>query len=119
MLANIWGGEVPSLRGTPFEVVSVLRKWGKAHPQTVEAMRAALGDAMAYLHAHPDEVVKLAHELQPKIALDIQQAAIGKGEGYPTDTEITAKQFKAMQDFAKFSGAKTGSVTYQQAVWQH
>jgi len=119
MIANIWGGEVPMLRGTPFEVMSVERKWGKAHPQTVEAVRAALQDAMTFLHAHPEEVVKLAHELQPKIAVDVQTAAIGDGAGYPTNTEITGEQFNAMQHFAGFSGAKTQSVTYQQAVWQH
>ena len=119
MIADIWGGEVPSLRGTPFEVMSVERKWGKAHPQIVEAMRDALRDSMAFLHAHPAEVVKLAHELQPKISEAIQKAAIGTGAGYPTNAEITAEQFKAMQSFAGFSGAKTASVTYQQAVWQH
>jgi NitT/TauT family transport system substrate-binding protein len=118
MIADIWGGEVPALRGTPFEIMSVERKWGKAHPQTVAAVRAALGDAMAFLQTHPDEVVKLAHELQPKISEAIQKAAIGTGAGYPTNTEITPEQFKAMQSFAGFSGAKTQSVTYDQAVWK-
>lgn len=119
MVANIWGGEVPALRGTPFEVMSVERKWGEAHPQIVKAMQEALADAMAFLHAHPAEAVKIAHELEPKIARDIQAAAIGKGEGYPTNTSITEAQFKAMQSFAKYSGAKTASVTYKEAVWQH
>jgi len=119
MIADIWGGEVPSLRGTPFEVMSVERKWGEAHPQIVAAVRAALGDAMAYLHAHPAEVVQLAHELQPKISVAVQTAAIGTGAGYPTTPEVTPEQFQAMQTFAGFSGAKTGTVTYAQAVWAH
>ena len=118
MIANIWGGEVPSLRDTPFEVMSVERKWGKAHPQIVEAVRAALGDAMNFLHAHPAAVVALAHKLQPKISVVIQTAAIGTGAGFPTNTAITPRQFKAMQSFAGFSGAKTASVTYEQAVWK-
>ena len=118
MIANIWGGEVPSLRGTPFEVMSVQRKWSKAHSQIVEAMRAALGDSMAFVRAHPAEVVKLAHEFQPKISVAVQTAAIGTGAGYPTDTTITPQQFKAMQDFAGFSGAKTASVTYEQVIWK-
>ena len=119
MVADIWGGQVPSLRGTPFEVMSVERKWGEAHPQVVAAVRAALGDAMTYLHAHPAEVVKLAHKLQPKISLAVQRAGIGTGAGFPTSPAITPEQFKAMQDFAKLSGAKTGLVTYAQAVWNH
>ncbi|HVC59431.1 MAG TPA: ABC transporter substrate-binding protein [Acetobacteraceae bacterium] len=117
MIADIWGGEVPSLRSTPFEVMSVERKWGKAHKATVEAVRAALGDAMTFLHAHPAKVVELAHELQPKISVAVQTAAIGTGAGYPTTTALTPEQFKAMQSFAGFSGAKTATVTYAQAVW--
>jgi ABC-type nitrate/sulfonate/bicarbonate transport system substrate-binding protein len=117
MIANIWGGEVPSLRGTPFELMSVSDKWGTEHAATVEAMRAALQDAMNFLHANREAAAELAHEWQSKIPLPVQVAAIGDGAGYPTSTEITAPQFAAMQSFAKLSGAKTASVTYNAAVW--
>lgn len=119
MIANVWGGEVPGLRGTPFEVMSVNRKWAATHTQTVTEMRAALQDAMNFLHAHPGEAAKLAHELQPLVPAAVQVAAVGNGAGFPTTTAITPKQFGAMQSFAKLSGAKTASVSYHQAIWSY
>ncbi len=119
MIANIWGGEVPNLRGTPFEVMSVNQKWAATHTQTVAAVQAALQEAMTYLHAHPAAAAKLAHELQPYVPAEVQTAAVGTGAGFPTGTTITQPQFAAMQSFAKLSGAKTAAVTYQQAVWSH
>jgi ABC-type nitrate/sulfonate/bicarbonate transport system substrate-binding protein len=117
MIANIWGGEVPNLRGTPFELMSVTDAWGKAHPAAVEAMRAAIQDAMHFPPRDTAAAAALAFKRQPKIPLAIQTAAIGDGAGYPTTNTITEAQFAAMQDFAKLSGAKTASVMYAQAVW--
>lgn len=117
MIANIWAGEVPSLRGTPFEVMAVARKWGRAHAETVKGVRAALKEAMDYLHQDPAGAAKLAHEWQPNIPLPVQTEAIGTGAGFPTSTTITEAEFKAMQSFAKLSGAKTASVTYSEAIW--
>ena len=119
MIANIWGGEVPNLRGTPFEVMSVNQKWAATHTQTVAAVQAALQEAMTYLHAHPAAAAKLAHELQPYVPAEVQTAAVGTGAGFPTGTTITQPQVAAMQSFARLSGAKTAAVTYQQAVWSH
>ncbi len=117
MIANVWGGEVPSVRGTPFELMSVAEKWGRAHAATVAAMQAALQDAMDYLHANLAGAAGLAHEWQPNIPLAVQIAAVGNGGGYPTGTAITAEQFAAMQSFARLSGAKTAAVTYDASVW--
>jgi NitT/TauT family transport system substrate-binding protein len=117
MIANVWGGEVPSVRGTPFELMSVKEQWGKAHPATVAAMQAALQDAMNYLHSNLAGAAALAHDWQPNIPIAIQKAAIGNGGGYPASTAITEAQFAAMQNFAKLSGAKTASVTYAASVW--
>jgi sulfonate transport system substrate-binding protein len=119
MIANIWGGEVPQLRGTPFEVMAVNQEWAAAHVQTVLAVQAALQEAMDYLHAHLAASAALAHELQPYVAADVQTAAVGNGAGFPTGTGITRPQFAAMQSFAKLSGAHTAAVTYAQAVWSH
>ncbi|MGH7066202.1 MAG: ABC transporter substrate-binding protein [Acetobacteraceae bacterium] len=117
MIANIWGGEVPSLRGTPFEVMAVRRKWGQAHAKTVAGVRAALQEAMDYLHKDPAGAAKFAHDWQPNIPLSVQTEAIGTGAGYPTSTTITKAEFAGMQSFAKLSGAKTAAITYDQAIW--
>lgn len=119
MIANIWGGEVPELRGTPFEVMSVNQKWAATHAPTVIAVQAALQEAMTYLHAHLAATAGLAHKLQPFVPAAVQTAAVGTGAGFPTGTTITQTQFAAMQSFAKLSGAKTATVTYQQAIWSH
>ena len=117
MIANVWAGEVPSIRGQVFQVLSAETGWAGAHVETVKAVRAALGDAMNYLHANPAAAAELAHELQPNIPLAVLTAVIGKGTGYPTTTTISRKDFEGMQSFAKLSGADTASVTYDRVVW--
>ncbi|MGH7043973.1 MAG: ABC transporter substrate-binding protein, partial [Acetobacteraceae bacterium] len=117
MIANVWDGEVPQLRGAPFEVMAVNQTWAATHKTTVIAVRAALQDAMTYLHAHPAAAARLAHELQSNVPAEVQAAAVGTGAGFPTGTTISPAQFAAMQSFAKLSGAHAAAVTYQQAIW--
>lgn len=117
MIANIWAGEVPALRGTPFEVMSVSTKWGEAHPKLVADFRAALADAMTYVQQDPKGAAGYAHKWQPNIPLEVQVEAVGTGGGFPTSPDITETEFNAMQSFTKLSGAKTSAVTYKEAVW--
>ncbi len=119
MIADVWGGEVPSIRGNVFTVLSADSEWARAHVQTVQAVRAALQDAMNYLHANPAAVAEFVHQLQPNIPLPVLAAVIGKGAGYPATTTVSRKDFDAMQSFAKLSGANTASVSYSQAVWSN
>ena len=117
MIANVWAGDVPAIRGQVFQVISAETGWAAGHADTIKAVRAALQDAMSYLHANPAAVAELAHELQPNFSVTVLNAVIGKGTGWPTTTTISRKDFDGMQGFAKLSGADTASVTYNQVVW--
>lgn len=117
MIADVWGGEVPNLRGLPFEVVAVRKDWASGHKDVVEAVRAAFQDAIDFVRNDPAGAAAFAHELNPTFPLDVLQSVIGKGEGYPVNTQVTPGDFKRMQDFAATTGVDASHVTYDDAVW--
>ena len=118
MVANVWGGEVPALADQMFEFMEVRRDWAEKHPDAVKRMQAVFQDAMDFVHQHPQEAVKVAQKLMPKIPQKVLEEGLDNGKGYPTSTEITQHMFDEMQRFAKLSGQNTASVTYADTVWQ-
>jgi NitT/TauT family transport system substrate-binding protein len=117
MIADVNRGDVPSLRGGVFEVMSVNSDWVKDHPDAVTRMRAALQKAMDYLKSNIKGAAAIEAGILTGIDLSIIENSMGDGAGWPTSASLTQEQFEGIQKFNEISGEDTKSVTFQDAVW--
>jgi NitT/TauT family transport system substrate-binding protein len=118
MLADIWAGDVPSIQELYFELLNVNREYATGHPKTVQNIKDALADAMSFIRKNPDGALKVAKKLLPNFSDAVLKEALDGGNPYPTTTEITAKDFTKLADFAKASGVDPSGVTYDKSVWK-
>jgi NitT/TauT family transport system substrate-binding protein len=118
MLADIWSGDVPSIGKLDFELLNVNRGYAKDHPDDVRGVQAALTDAMAYVRNNPGGALKVAKKLLPSFSDSVLKAALGNGNSFPENTDISQQDFQKLADFAKQSGVDPAGVTYAESVWK-
>lgn len=118
MLADIWSGEVPSIRNLYFELVDVNRDYATAHPQTVRNVRAALADAMTFIRSNPQGALAVAKKLPPSFSDDVLRKSITGPGQFPSSTDITQQDFQTLANFASQSGVDPAGVTYGDSVWK-
>jgi ABC-type nitrate/sulfonate/bicarbonate transport system substrate-binding protein len=116
MIANVWGGDVPKIKTAPFEVVGVNKTWAAGHKTEVTEMRAALADAMKWIHANPKAAAELAHTALPAFSTSLLESSIGDGAGFSSTPTISEADFASLQSFSKVSGSDVDSVTFSSTV---
>lgn len=117
MVADIWNGDVKSMVGTPFQLMSVNTTWASSHQGAVKKVRAAIGKAMAYVHKDPKGAAAFEAAQLKNMKKQVVVDAIGSGQGYPKSPALNKRMFDAMQSFNATSGQKTKAVTLEQAFW--
>lgn len=118
MIADVWGGQVPGMSTTPFEVLDVQKSWASAHQAAVKAVRTAIGEALNYIHSNPQGTIAIAEQISGSvIAPSVIQAAVGNGAGFASNTTISSSEFSGMTSFAKLSGANAAAnVSFTDAI---
>jgi NitT/TauT family transport system substrate-binding protein len=117
MVANIWQGEVESLPTTdPFQVLGVQQSYAESNPETMEEMRAALGEAFEWIRANPKPASEEALTLVEGFTLPLMEEVIGKGESFPNGTSISEEQFEKVLKFSEAAEVDTSGATYEELV---
>lgn len=118
MLADIWGGAVPSMANLDFSLLNVNRKYAKDHPDVVQAIKDSMQDAMDYIHSNPDGAFSVAKGLLPAISDGVLKKTVESKAGYPTTTKFTAENFKKIAAFAKSSGVDPTGIELDKVLWK-
>lgn len=116
-IADIWNGEVKSMVNTPFELMVVNSKWAPSHKKEVKKVRAALKQAMDYVHKDPKGAAQIEKKEMPTVNIGVLNDAIGTAGGLPKSPDLTRKMFDEMQAFNVSSGQNSKDVSIEEAFW--
>lgn len=119
MLANFWAGDVPGFSGAMHQSLFVNGDYATTHPAVVEAVRRAIGEALGFIHNHPNQTLKDLEEMFPKTSpAIIKEIVVTDGEGYPKDATVTKTGFDLVRNFvAQTANPAAANVKYNTAVW--
>ena len=119
MLADFWAGEVPAFAGAVHESLFTTEAYGRAHPQTVEAVRRAIGEALAFIHDSPDRAIADLTQRFPNVGEETVRRIIVTGAaGFPRTATISRKGFQIVRDFtAQTVSPEVAKIQYDQVIW--
>jgi NitT/TauT family transport system substrate-binding protein len=118
MLADFWKGDVPGFAGAMHQSLFVSEKYASEHPEVVEAVRRAIGEALAFIHDHPDQTLKDLQETFPNTDPNIiKEIVVTDVDGYPKDASVPKDGFNMIRDFVAQSNPDVANVKYEDAVW--
>ncbi len=119
MYVNFWAGEVPAYNGSVHAALSVGRQYAQQNPQVVEAMRRAIGRAIAVIHKEPQRALEALAQTFPNTSRDtLHTIVVAGGRGYARSATVPRKGFEIVRDFtAENVNPAVREVKYEKAVW--
>jgi NitT/TauT family transport system substrate-binding protein len=104
-VGNIWGGDVPQLSKTPYEVIDGSTSYIKAHPAIAEKVQKAFALALAWMHKQTAQVAKINEQaLGGSFSAAAVEAGVGTGAGWPTSPKLIKADYDNVIAFMKVSG---------------
>lgn len=118
MVGNVWGGKVPGLSKTPFEVIDGRTSYIQAHRQIAIKVQKAFALTLKFMHTHPSKAASINKKvLGSSFSSAAIKAAVGTGAGWPSSPKLSKTMYKDVISFMKISGlGKDTNVSYKQLV---